>query len=212
MRRIVMALLFLSHSGFAQLQLPELSPRAKIVEHIGYTRFEVQYGRPAARERKIFGSLVPYRQLWRTGAGEPTWIIFNTEVVMNGRQVPAGAYAFVTIPGEKEWTVMLNSDTSKNYADPSEYDVKHEAARMTVKPEKTGHFYESLTMYLDSKKHDAELYLAWENTLIHFPIATQSHKKAIEAINTRLKDEPNDVSALSDAAYSLVQNSHGLLL
>lgn len=205
MRALLILLLLSSHLIFAQLHLPELSPRSKIIEDIGYTRFEIQYGRPAARERRIFGGLIPYQKLWRTGAGKSTWLFFSTDVLINGKPVPAGAYAFVTIPGEKEWTVMLNADTSKLYGDPSEYDVAREAVLMTVKPEKTDHFYESLTIYLDSKKYDAEFYLAWENTRIHFPIVTRSHEKAIAEIKSTLKKEPDNVDALGHAAnyYSM---------
>jgi len=207
MRALLILLLLSSHLIFAQLHLPELSPRSKIIEDIGYTRFEIQYGRPAARERRIFGGLIPYQKLWRTGAGKSTWLFFSTDVLINGKPVPAGAYAFVTIPGEKEWTVMLNADTSKLYGDPSEYDVAREAVLMTVKPEKTDHFYESLTIYLDSKKHDAEFYLAWENTRIHFPIVTRSHEKAIATIESTLKKEPNNVAALSSAAFYYSMNN-----
>jgi tetratricopeptide (TPR) repeat protein len=207
MKAPVIFLVLCSQLAFAQLRLPELSPRTILIEEIGYTRIEIQYGRPSARERKIFGDLTPFRKLWRTGAGKSTWLIFSTDVFINNKQVPAGAYAFVTIPGEKEWTVLLNSDTSKIYGDPSEYDPATEAARLIVKPEKTDHFYNSLTIYLDSKKHDAELYLAWENTQIHFPIVTRSHQKALAAIESELKKDPNNVEVLAGASYYYSMNN-----
>ena len=196
MKLLSILLMFWSHLIFGQLQLPELSPRAQIVQDVGYTRIEVQYGRPSARERKIFGALVPFQKLWRTGAGKSTWLLFSTDVFIHGKSVSAGAYALVTIPGEMEWTILLTSDTAKYYGDPSEYDVTREIVRMTVSPEKTGHFYESLTIYLDSKKYDAEFYLAWENTQIHFPIVTHSHQKAIASITSTLEKNPDDVDAL----------------
>jgi tetratricopeptide (TPR) repeat protein len=207
MKTVLALLLSLAHPIFAQVQLPELSPRATIIEDIGYTRFEIQYGRPAARERKIFGALVPYQRLWRTGAGKGTWLIVNTDVFINGKRIPAGAYAFVTIPGENEWTILLNSDTSKIYGEPSEYDVAHEVLRTTVNPEKTGHFYESLTIYLDSRKYDAELYLAWEDTQIHFPIITKSRQKAAAAIEDALKNDPRNVATLNEAAFFYYMNN-----
>jgi tetratricopeptide (TPR) repeat protein len=210
MKTPVILLLFCSQLAFAQLELPELSPRARIVEEIGYTRFEVLYGRPSARERKIFGDLVPYNRLWRTGAGKSTWLIVDTDVFINNKQVPAGAYAVVAIPGEKEWIVMFNSDTSKIYGDPREYDGKTEVARVIVKPETTDHYYNSLTMYLDAKKYDAEFYLAWENTQIHFLIETRSHQKSIAAIESALKKDPNDVDALGGAAYYYSMNNESL--
>lgn len=207
MKSPLILLLLSSHLVCAQLLLPNLSPRSKIIQDFGYTHVEVHYGRPYVRERKIFGELVPYQRLWRTGGGKSTWLIFNKDVFINGKQVPAGAYAFVTIPSEKEWTVLLNSDTTKLYGDPSEYDVAKEVLRITVTPEKTDHFYESLTVYLDSRKYDIEFYLVWENTQIHFPIITKSHQKAIAAIERALNKSPNDVELLAEASFYYSMNN-----
>ena len=89
-----------------------------MIEQVGYTSVKIRSGRPAARERKIMGELVPYGKLWRTGAGKCSTNAFDTPVEINGKTIPAGVYALVTIPRETEWTVMLNSDTSKIYGDP----------------------------------------------------------------------------------------------
>jgi hypothetical protein len=208
MIKILFVLLMLSAEiTLGQLHLPDWSPRATISQHIGYTQFEVQYGRPAARQRKIMGELVPFKRLWRTGAGKGTRLSFSTDVVINNKSIPAGSYALVTIPDEKEWTVMLNSDTSKIYGDPSEYDVAREVVRLNVKPETTDRFYESLTIDFDIKEYDAELYLAWENTQIHFAIGTGSHQRTLTTISKHLEKNPNDAEAFSQAAFYYSMNN-----
>lgn len=207
MKLIPVLLLLACQTAFSQLRLPELSQRSVTTQDFGYTTITVQYGRPEARGRRIFGELTPYGRLWRTGAGKSTWLTFSTEVFINDKRVPPGSYALVTIPGEEEWTVMLNSDTSTLYGDPSEYDVKKEAARVIVKPGKAGHYYELLTIYLDSRQYDAELYLAWENTQIHFPIVTRSHQKAKKLIEDELRAHPNDVNVLAEASYYYSMNN-----
>lgn len=207
MKTSIVVFFFSTTISFAQLNLPELSPEGKIHQEVGYTTIDIRYGRPSARERKIMGELVPYKKLWRTGAGACSTITFDQEVIINNKTIPPGTYAFLTIPDVKEWTVMLNSDISKVYGDPSEYDVKTEIVNFKVKPEKTTRFYESLTFDLDIVRYDAVFYLAWENTQIHFPIATRSHEKAIAEINKALEKNPDDQEILSTASYYHFMNN-----
>lgn len=197
-----------------QLYLPELSPLGKIHQQVGYTTIEVTYGRPSTRERRIMGELVPYKKLWRTGAGPCTTISFDSDVTIGGKIIPKGIYALLTIPDEKEWIVMLNKDTSKVYGDPSEYDVNNEVVNFKVTPAKTNRFYESLTINLDIKKYDAMLYLSWENTEIHFPVFTGSHEKAIREIHRTLQKNPHDQESFAIGAYYYFMNnedSHQIL-
>jgi len=201
MKISALLVLLLSSTAFAQLQLPDLSPRAHFKQTIGYTNFELQYGRPSLRGRIIFGALVNYDKLWRTGGGKCTLISFDTPVTIAGKQVAAGTYAFLTIPGKSEWTILLNSDTSKVYGDPSEYDVTREVARLRVKPEATGQSFESLTIWLDHKQYDAELFLAWENTRIHFTIATRSHEQAKAKINEAISRDPLNYEVMAEGAH-----------
>lgn len=190
-----------------QINVPKLSPEAVIRQTAGYTQFEIRYGRPAARDRKIMGELVPFNKLWRTGAGNCTTIAFDRAVVLNQKTIPPGVYAFVTIPGKDEWTVFLNSDTSRLYGDPSEYNPATEAVRLTVGSERTNRFYESLTIDLDIVRYDAELYLSWENTQIHFPIATGSHEKALNEIKAAIDQNPADPNLLAEASYYYSMNN-----
>lgn len=207
MKYLSVIFLLISTVSLSQVNLPELSPEAHLIEQVGYTKFQVRYGRPAARERKIMGDLVPYKRLWRTGAGKCTFISFDQPVVINNKRIPAGAYALLTIPDEKEWTVLLNSDTSKIYGEPYEYEKENEVISFTVKPARTDHYYNSFTMYMDIARYDATLYLAWEQTEISFPIKTESYEKAVSAILKSVQTSPNDPETLSRAAWFYYMNN-----
>lgn len=193
--------------AFAQFRLPDLSPDAEVIQQVGYTTFKIHYGRPAVRQRKIFGELVPYGKLWRTGAGKCTTFYFDKDVTIGEKTVTAGKYAVVTIPGETAWTVMLNSDTSKNYGDPREYNTSTEVVRFTVKTEKAPRFYESLTIDLDVMKDDAILYLSWENTQIHFPILTGTFQKLVSDFPKILSTKSDNDDAYLLAAWYYYMNN-----
>ena len=206
MKYLFAILLLTSQVAMSQIHLPEISPQATATELVGYTTFHIHYGRPAVRGRKIMGDLVPYKKLWRTGAGKCTMIAFDQPVVINGKKVVAGAYALVTIPDQHEWMVLLNSDTTKLYGDPSEYDPATEVVSFKVTPEKANRFYESLTISLDIVKYDAAFYLAWENTQISFPIKTLSYDKALSEIRRSVQENPGDPERLSQAAWFYYMN------
>lgn len=205
--RILTLLVLVSHAALAQLQLPEISPDEQIIQRSGYSTIEIRYGRPLARGRKIMGALVPFDRLWRTGSGKCTTISFDTPVKINSTNVPAGIYALLTVPGEKEWTVMLNTDTSKVYGAPEEYEVKNETVRFKVVPKKTDRYYESLTISSDIKKYDAVIFLAWENTTISFEVQTGSHEKAKAHILEQVSLHPRDTDILANAAYYYSMNN-----
>ncbi|MBV9127836.1 MAG: DUF2911 domain-containing protein, partial [Verrucomicrobia bacterium] len=95
-----------------RVEFPAPSPHTTLKQRVGVTDIEVDYSRPSARGRKIFGDLVPYGQVWRTGANASTKITFGDEVKFGDKPVPAGKYALYTIPGADEWTVILSKDTS----------------------------------------------------------------------------------------------------
>jgi len=102
-------------SLFAQtpkVDFPQASPTATLKQHIGLTDIEITYSRPSVKGRVIFGGIVPYGEVWRTGANASTKISFSTDVKLNGNAVPAGKYALFTIPGQDEWTIIISKDTA----------------------------------------------------------------------------------------------------
>jgi tetratricopeptide (TPR) repeat protein len=192
---------------YAQIQLPNLSPEGKIIQTIGYTHFIIRYDRPAARGRKIFGNLVPFNKLWRTGAGKCTTIQFDQPVKIGGQIIAAGIYALATIPSLKEWTILLNSDTSKIYGEDSDYDKRNEVARFSAASTAANRFCESLTIDLDIADNNGVLYLSWENTKVQILIDTNSSALAENKIKQALIENPNNAEVLSSAAYYYEMNN-----
>lgn len=195
-------------TAWAQLKLPDLSPEGSIIQNVGYVNFEIHYGRPAARGRKIFGELVPFGEVWRTGGGASTKIQFDKPVTMGGKSIPAGTYTMVTIPNLTQWVILINTNTEKIFgAQQDAYDISSEVVRFNVPAQKTEHFYESFTLDLDIINNDVELYLRWENTQVHFPIYTNNNAQALKNIETQLAAHPTDSDNLSSAAYYLSMNN-----
>jgi Protein of unknown function (DUF2911) len=164
-----LALLF-SANSWAQTEQPKLTiprtnPPGRVKQLVGATEVEVDYNRPSVKGRQIFGALVPYGQVWRTGADSATKISFSTPVKINGADVPAGTYELFTIPNPDEWTVIIHQNMSQwgSYA----YDQANDVVRVTAKPETLARTIESFTIGVgDLKTNSATLYLAWDKVLV----------------------------------------------
>jgi hypothetical protein len=155
-----------------KIDFPQASPSASVKEKVGVTGVSIEYSRPSVRERKIFGGLLPYGVVWRTGANAATKITFSTDVKLGGAAVPAGSYALFTIPGEAEWTVILSkvvNDQWGSYA----YDKKDDQARIKVKPVAMAEPQETMTISLqDMHAGKANLVIAWDKTKVPIEIDT----------------------------------------
>ncbi len=148
-----------------QLTFPAPSPAATLKQTFGITDVEIAYSRPGVKGRKIFGGLVPYGEVWRTGANTATKISFSTAVKFGGADVPAGAYALYTIPGESEWTVILNKVTGQWGA--YQYDAKNDLVRVKARPTTVEQPFETFTIGLgDLRDESATLYLTWDRTRV----------------------------------------------
>src|SRR5688500_17216754 len=128
----------------AQVDFPNLSPQGSISQKVGLTTISVIYERPAARGRKVFGELVPYNQLWRTGAGNCTKVRFIEDVLIGNKWIRVGTYSLFTIPSEQEWIVILNSDTTLYGT--GGYDERKDLVRFKTKAQATSRYYESFTI------------------------------------------------------------------
>jgi hypothetical protein len=159
------------HAQAPVLEFPAPSPAATTKQKVGLTDVEIVYSRPSAKGRKIFGDLVPYGELWRTGANAATKITFGTDVKFEGTAVPAGSYALFTIPGAAEWTVILNKVAEQSGT--STYDQKNDLLRVKVKPVAMANPVESFRISLEDVHDDsASLTLAWEKTSVTVQIKT----------------------------------------
>src|SRR6476620_6764499 len=116
-----------------QLKTPQPSPTAEIKQNFGLSQIEISYSRPGIKGRKIFGDLVPYDKIWRTGANSATTITFGDDVTIGGTKVPAGKYGLLTIPGQAEWTVIITKSTDVSSA--SAYKEANDVVRVKVKPQ-----------------------------------------------------------------------------
>src|SRR5690349_6027333 len=135
MKRLAIGIFCLSGAAFAQrLQLPDLSPAAKVMQTVGLTEISVEYHAPGVRGRKIWGGLLPYGEVWRAGANETTKISFSKDVTINGTNVPAGDYGLFVIPQKPgaAWTVIISKDAKMWGA--FAYNKEHDLLRVDVKP------------------------------------------------------------------------------
>ncbi|HSD64902.1 MAG TPA: DUF2911 domain-containing protein [Ignavibacteriaceae bacterium] len=145
-----------------------LSPKASLSQTVGFTEVTISYGRPGVKGRKIWGSLVPYDKVWRAGANEATKFTFSTDVMIEGKKLPAGSYSFFIIPSKDNWTIIFNKVADQWGA--FEYNEAEDALRITVKPEKSD-FTEWLK-YDITKTSDsgATINLEWEKLRVPFKI------------------------------------------
>lgn len=163
----------------AQVKMPQPSPTQTIHEDFGMGNIELTYSRPSAKGRKIFGELVPFNKLWRTGANGATVIHFSDPVEIKGKKVDTGTYALYTIPGADKWDIILNKGV-KNWGVDG-YKESEDVLKVSVEPMKMGMKMETFTMqFSDLKPESCELHIMWENTAVAIPI-TANIKDKIKA-------------------------------
>ena len=159
-----------------QIKTPQPSPTATITQKVGVSDISVEYSRPGAKGREIFGGLVSYGKMWRTGANKATKITFNENCVFGGAKVKKGSYSLFTIPGEKEWTVVLNKNTELWGV--GEYDEENQVCSIVAKAINTKDFTESFTIDFGTfQSFSAIMSLKWANTKIDIKIESLEAKK-----------------------------------
>ena len=162
----VFALLLSASSVFAQdTPAARPSPASSTTQKLKKAEVTINYGSPSVKGREIWGKLVPYDQVWRTGANEATTFEVNKDVKVQGKVLKAGKYALFTIPGEKEWTIVFNK-TAKQWG-AYKYDQKEDALRVKAKPKKAAAFSEKMTFAISKK---GVVSLNWENLQVDFKV------------------------------------------
>ena len=178
-------------NAVGQLETPRPSPLGKVEQEVGIMNVTIEYSRPGVKGRKVFGGLVPYGQVWRTGANSPTTITFSDNVMVDGNAVPAGKYSIYTIPGESEWTFILN----KKVTGGAQLDEKEDLLRVKAAPKPTGKFVETMTFNISSVTNNtASVELAWENTMVGFGISFDVDSKVMAQIDEVMKDPFSEVA------------------
>ncbi|WP_297706947.1 DUF2911 domain-containing protein [uncultured Eudoraea sp.] len=167
-----------------QITTPAASPAAKIMQTVGLTDVTVEYSRPSMRGRTIFGDLVPYDKLWRTGANKNSMVTFSDDVTIAGQNVKAGSYAIFTKPGLTSWEVIFYSDTN-NWGTPENWDDSKVAAKTNVEVYTMPSDVESFTMSIDDLHNNgATLGMMWEKAYVGVSFEVPTVAKAIESIES----------------------------
>ncbi|MEL7832644.1 DUF2911 domain-containing protein [Fodinibius sp. Rm-B-1B1-1] len=145
---------------------PRVSPNATVSQTVGTTDITITYGRPAVNDRKIFGELVPYDEVWRTGANESTALVVSDDVIIEGNELEAGTYSIYTIPNENEWTIIINSKMSWG----TQYDQSQDVMRFTVEPQEANYMERLLFYFEDVTQESATIVLHWDTVKVPIQI------------------------------------------
>lgn len=166
----------------AELELPKPSPHAEVSQRVGVTDIDVEYSSPAVRGRTIWGELVPYDEMWRTGANACTEIEFSTDVMFAGEKVKEGEYCLFTVPGKKSWQVILNSNTDLWGA--NNYSKDDEVLRVELTPITLDKSERMQFRFVDFDDSSATLVLHWDTLGLEIPIAIETEELALANIES----------------------------
>lgn len=179
---LCVAVLAFVASASAQIKTPAPSPSCKITQEVGLIKVDVDYSRPSAKGRKVFGELVPFGEIWRTGANSATKLTFSDDVMLGGNKVAKGTYALYTIPMEKEWTVIIYKNTTLG-GNLKEVKDDELAAKFNVPSSRLNDAVESFSIAFDNLRNaGGDLILSWEKTKVVIPITLDTDAKVLADI------------------------------
>ncbi len=201
MKKILLLVLIAVFSGIGiaqdapRLNVPTLSPQAEVTQEVALTEVKLSYARPSAKGRKVFGELVPFDEIWRTGANASTKLTFAQDVKIAGNTLKAGTYALYTIPGKDEWTMIIHKNTGLRALSGDVYKQENDAFRFKAKPENMVGFVETFTIgFADLSSDSVAVRLSWEHTSVKFQIDFDVAGQ-IEAQIAELSKSPEGMSA-----------------
>ncbi|MGB5436754.1 MAG: DUF2911 domain-containing protein [Maribacter sp.] len=184
----------------AQITTPQPSPSSTLKQTVGLTDVTIEYSRPSMRGRTIFGDLVPYDKLWRTGANKNTTIEFSTDVTIDGQELKAGSYAIFTKPGASSWEIIFYSDTN-NWGTPQKWDDSKVAAKTNAEVQAMPMDVESFMIVIDELSNDsATLGILWEKTYVGVKFEVPTDATVVESI-TKVLDGPGGNDYYAAAVY-----------
>ncbi len=191
----------LSAQNKVQIRLTAASPASSFEQEVGSAKIKITYSRPLVRGRKIFGELVPFEKLWRTGASDCTVITTSEDIYFGNSILKAGSYSMFSIPSINEWTIIVNTDTTLHGE--TGYDEKKDVMRFKVPLEKKTNFYETFTIELNdiNSKGEAFLKILWENTMVKIPVKSIEDDTILALIEQHIiKGKTQDDTLLFQAA------------
>ena len=192
-----------------QLKVPRPSQKQVLTQTVGFTDITITYSRPGVKGRQIWGGLVPYDKVWRTGANEATTISFSDDVTINGQPLPKGTYSLHTIPGQSEWTIVFNNVS--NQWGSFTYDPAKDALRVKAKPQ-TAPFAEWMTFEVPQLSADqATIAIHWEKVAVPFTVGTNTTQKVLSDARAAVAAaKPDDWQTPLRAATFAIENRVGL--
>jgi len=183
-----------------QVRTPRPSPSATLIQAVGLTDVTIKYSRPGVKGRTVWGDLVPYDKVWRTGANEATTITFSDDVTIEGQKLPKGTYSLHTVPGRDQWGVIFNSvaDQWGSYS----YDQAKDVLRVNVKPQAAPHA-EWLTFEVPELTTDtAKIVLRWEKIAVPFTVNTDSTARTMAQLKKVLNPQPDWRASYTAASFA----------
>jgi len=182
------ALLVLSLVNAQSLTTPQPSPTQTVKQNFGIGSIELNYSRPAKKDRKIMGDLVPFGKVWRTGANAATTLTFSDDVMIGGKEVKAGKYGLLTIPDADSWTIIITKDV--NVSQPSMYKIENDVVRVQADVVKTPFTVENFTInFANITGSSCNIELMWENTYLIFPVTTGTDEKVMKQIDNLMNKD-----------------------
>ena len=179
---------FVIFAADAQLKTPAPSPTQTVKQDFGLSSVELSYSRPGMKGRKIYGDLVPFGKVWRTGANNATTITFGEEVTIGGKKVPAGKYGLLTIPDKNSWTLIITKQL--DVTSPAAYKQEMDVVRVEAKPAKLDNTTESFTMqFANVKPSTMDVQILWENTIVSLPVSTDVETKVMAQIDNLMNKD-----------------------
>ena len=188
MKKMISTLLMavVCSTGFSQVKTPQSSPKAVISQMVGMTDVVIDYSRPSAKGRTIFGDLVPFGKLWRTGANANSIVTFSDDVMIDGKTLPKGKYALYTNPKADNWDVIFYKDTD-NWGNPENFDEAKVALKTTAKPQMLSNKLETFTIAMNNLDNNfGHLEISWEKTLVAVKVEVPTDKTAMASISKAL--------------------------
>ena len=209
MRAIIFTLLlFTVNLSFSQINTPRVSPASEVEQMVGLTEIEIEYSRPSMRGREVFGNLVPFGKVWRTGADNSTKISFDTDVIISGKTIQSGTYSIFSIPNKQSWEIIFYSDVEL-WGVPRDWSENKIvfSSMFDVKKLKKSNTVETFTIsFNDLTNNDVNMSISWENTSVDIKIEVPTRSMVESDINKVLSDNPKSSDYYAAAVFYRQEN------
>lgn len=208
MKKIVLSVALLCALSYAnaQIKMPAPSPAQTVKQEFGLSTVELSYSRPVKKGRKIFGDLVPYNAVWRTGANGATTLNFGDNVIIGGKEIPAGKYGLLSIPGATSWTLIITKQT--DVTSPAAYKQEEDVVRVTAKVKPLTTAVENFSIQFDNiQPESCDLIISWDKSMVSLPIKTNVDARIMASIEESMK---SDKPAYFQSAFYYLESGKDL--